>query len=309
LGAVGACKSTGASGASGKVAHIADRRGPDATAQHAIAKAEVRLLEAGAEPRAPLRYRLKEGQKERLLLEMATGLKLAVGDKAPPVPVPKVRLTIEVRAHPLPPNLILEGVVSQVEVVEEPGLPALMVKAVRSDLDGLGGTQWKASFTDSGQLFALHLPVPADANNQLVRTLESLRDALRLLLVPLPEGPVGTNARWQARRRAAIATAAVDETATYQLGAAEGHGLVAITLALSAPEQPLTLPLTSPGTTARLASFEGSGKGEVQLDLFRIVQPTTLRWTATARGEGRPPGEPPAPITLEVESTTTVRRK
>ena len=165
------------------------------------------------------------------------------------------------------------------------------------------GLSWKAAFTDVGQVELLSLPAPADANPQLVNTLDWIRDGLRNLLPPLPLLPVGKNARWQARRQITIATARIDETTIYKLGA--GNGL-AVTIGMDAPAQTLN-PHTPPGTVVTLSSFEGGGKGQIDLALDRIVQPTTMRWAASGKGMATPAGEPPAPVTLGLEAALVVK--
>jgi hypothetical protein len=120
---------------------------------------------------------------------------------------------------------------------------------------------------------------------------------------------VGKDARWQIRRRASIATARIDETTIYKLASSEGRTQLQVTLGMDAPEQPLTLAASPPGTTWVLSSFEGGGKGQIDLQLARIVQPTTLRWAASGKGTATPAGEPPAPFTLGLDAAVIVKRR
>jgi hypothetical protein len=302
---LGACGPSG----HGKVAQIGDRNGKPVPDQQQPGT-DVRLLEAGIAPRAPLRYRLEPGKSESLVLELATELKLAIGDMSPPpVRTPAVRVTIEVRAEAVAPRLTLAGNLVAIEVPDDAVLGPSVIAAVRSDLDRLKGTSWKAVFTDRGHLELLALPAPADANSQLVSTLDRIREALRLLLPPLPDEPVGKDARWQVRRHATVGPAQVDETAIYKLGRDEGRTKLQVIVGMDAREQPLTMPGTPPGATLTLSAFEGGGKGLVDLDLARVVQPFTLRWSALGRGTAQPAGEPPAPITLNLDSTVSVKRR
>jgi len=268
---------------------------------------DVSVVDPGAEPRAPLRYRIDPGQAESLVMDLAIRMNLAVGEKAPPAPNPTVRLGMTVRSGTGGQHLNLDGKITSVEVVEEPGIPAQLVSALRSDLDRLKGTAWKAVFTDRGHLDLLSLPAPKDANAQLLTTLEWVREGLRLLLPPLPEAPVGKNARWQTRRRSSVATARIDETVIYQL-AGNGQPQLQVTLGMDAPEQPLN-PGTPPGTKVVLSSFEGGGKGQIELQLTGLVQPSTLRWAAAGKGTATPAGEPPAPFTLGLEAAVVVKKK
>jgi hypothetical protein len=262
---------------------------------------DVSVIEPGSEPRAPLRYRVRTGQRERLVLEVGVQLKLVVGDLAPAAPNPAVRVSMSVHARSGTPRLELEGKISKMEVVEDPAVSPGLAAALRGDLDRLVGLEWTALFTELGHLEVLALPAPADANPQLQKTLDWIRESLRLLLPPLPLTPVGKNARWQARRTTTIATARIEETAIYKWTGSE----LTVTVGMDAREQPLT-PGTPPGTALVLSSFEGGGKGQIELALDHIVQPTTLKWAASGKGTATPAGEPPAPITLGLESAVII---
>jgi len=239
-------------------------------------------------------------------MDVGVQMKLVVGDRSGS-PRFTVRLTMEVLAATGSPRAQLEGKVVKVEVLEEPGVPPATVTALRSDLDRMTGLEWRAAFTDVGHLEQLSLPAPGDANPQLVNTLNWVRDSLRTLLPPLPLTPVGQNARWQARRPITIATARVDETTIYKLGASEGRPQLTLTVGMEAREQPLKAG-TPPGTVVTLSSLEGGGKGQIDLIPDHIVQPTTLRWAASGKGTATPAGEPPAAVTLGLEAAVVMKR-
>jgi hypothetical protein len=275
--------------------------GKSAEVRPAPAPTDVGVLDPGEEPRAPLRYRIGKGQSERLVMDVGVQMKLVVGEQSG-APRSNVRVTMDVKAAAGSPRAELEGRFVKVEVLEEPGVPPATVAALRSDLDRMVGLSWKAVFTDVGHVELLSLPAPADANPQLVNTLDWIRDGVRNLLPPLPLAPVGKNARWQARRPVTIATARIDETTIYKLG----PGGLAVTVGMDAPAQTLN-PNTPPGTVVTLSSFEGGGKGQIELALDRIVQPTILRWAASGKGTATPAGEPPAPVTLVLEASLVMK--
>jgi hypothetical protein len=283
---------------------------PAPAAAEADPAVDLRLLEGGAEPRAPLRYRIAAGQTESLIMDVSAQLKLAISDTDPPVPNPKVRLTMEVTARSVEPAVTLEGRISRVEIPEDPTIPPAVVTAVRADMDRLVGLAWTVVFTDRGLLQRLDLAAPADANSQVVTALDHVREALRLLLPPLPEQPVGKNGRWQLRQRTSAGFAKVDQTATFRLGAvAEGNRPLMVLLALSSGEQRLNLPGAPPGASYTLTSFEGKGSGQIEVELGKIVQPSTIGWSGSAKGVAHAAGEPPVQMTMTVDSSVNVRRK
>ena len=100
----------------------------------------------------------------------------------------------------------------------------------------------------------------------------------------------------------------IDENTIYKLAVADGHSQLHVTMGMDAPEQPLS-PATPPGTRWVLSSFEGGGKGQIELQLARLVQPSTLRWAASGKGTATPAGEPPAPFTLGLDAAVIVKRR
>jgi len=297
-----------AEGAHGTVAQIVDRHG-NVVSQAGVPLVYLQVAEAGVEPRAPLRYRLHAGQSETLVMELASEMKLAIGDLSPPpVRSPALRVTIEVRATAVRPRITLEGKLVKLEIPDDPAVAAPVVKAVRSDLDRLAGTAWKAVFSDQGMIELLALPDPKDANTQVMTTLERIRESLRLLLPPLPDVPIGNNARWQVRHRGTVGAARVDETVIYKLASGNEHSQLLATMGMSARQQPLIVPGMPPGANLTLGSFEGGGKGQVDFALTSIVQPSTMRWSAIGRGIALPAGEPPTPFTMTVDASVIVRR-
>jgi hypothetical protein len=286
------------------VAHVAPPPVPTES------NSDLRLLDAGAEPRAPLRYRLSAGQHDSLVVELVTELKLAIGDmRPPPVRSPTVYAALDVAVVAAGPQIKLEGKVVKLDVPDDPAIAPAVISAVRGDLARLAGTAWVAVFTDRGQLDLLVLPAPPDANTQLLTTVDRLRDALHLLLPPLPEVPVGPTARWQVRRRAVVGPVQVDERTIYRLESTDGRTQLSESVGMDARPQPLIMPGTPPGATLALTSFEGGGKGQLELDLTSVGQPSTLRWSALGRGTANAAGEPPAPMTMNIDATVSVRRR
>jgi hypothetical protein len=271
---------------------------------------EVALVDAGARPRKTLRYAVRPGESQSVTLELTSGLVLAVGEMAPPaVRTPVVLLTIDLVPRTVEPRgrMTIEGTLTGVEVRAGTAPPAVL-KAVTADLDRLRNSTFSARVSGRGLLEALTFPAAADGNPQVATMAGWVREAVRLLLPPLPASPVGQGARWQARRRAQIGPAAADETAYYNLtNFGEGWVRLAVRLALTGGEQSPAIPGLPPGASVKLTSLSGEGGGTVELDLRHLQPRTELRWSSTAVGSAEPPGEPPAPLRMSSTLTLTVR--
>jgi hypothetical protein len=272
--------------------------------------AEVALVDPGAAPRRTLRYAPREGETQPVTVELTNGLLLAVGEMAPPeVRTPAVRLSIDLVPREVDPHgrMTLQGTISAVEVRPGTAAPSV-IKAVSADLERLRGATFSARVSGRGLLEALTFPATAGPDPQLVTMAGWVREALRLLLPPLPASAVGQGARWQARQRAQLGTAAADQTAYYSLtNLGEGWIRLAVRLALTGGEQSPPVPGLPPGATVKLTSLSGEGGGTIELDLRHLQPRTDLRWSGTAVGSTEPAGEPAAPLRLTSTVTLAVR--
>jgi hypothetical protein len=271
--------------------------------------AEVRLIDPGAQPRKALRYHPRAGQTEPLLLELSTTLVLSVGEmSAPEVRTPVVRLTIDlvpltVDGHG---RMSLQGTLLAAEV-RAGSAPAAIDRAIAADLERLVHTRFAARVSSRGLLEALAFPLPSDANPQIVTMAAWIREALRLLLPPLPDEPVGRGARWEGRRRAQVGPADADQTSVYTLtGLEDTQVRLAVKLGFSAGEQTPQVAGLPPGATLKLSSLTGTGAGTVELDPGRLQPHTSLRWSTTALGSSEPAGEPPAAVRMTTSVSLTV---
>jgi hypothetical protein len=272
--------------------------------------AEVALIDAGAQPRQTLRYHPRAGQSRPVLVELATALSLAVGEMNPPeVRTPVLRLTIDLdpRAIDASGRMNIEGTLSRVET--RPGsAPTAVASALAADVERLRQTRFVARISSRGLIEHLSLPTVAEPSSQLGTVSGWIREALRLLLPPLPDQPVGRGARWQARRRTQIGAASANENAVYTLtGLTDSRLRLAVKLRLSAGEQTPAVPGLPPGATLKLTSLAGSGAGTVDVDLSALQPRTDLRWTATALGSTDRPGDPPAPVRMATTVELAIR--
>jgi hypothetical protein len=272
--------------------------------------AEIALLEPGAQPRKTLRYHPQAGRSQSVVVELATALTLAVGEMSPPeVRTPVIHLAIDLQPRFVDGGgtLTLQGTLSRVEILPGTASPAVAT-ALAADLDRLAQARFTARITSRGVMEDLAFAPAADASVQLATAMSWIREALRLLLPPLPEEPVGPGARWQARRRIQLGAAAASEQAVYTLATVTETRLrLGVKLRLSAGEQNPTVAGLPPGATLKLTSLAGAGAGTIELDVAQLQPRTNLRWSATAVGSTEPAGEPPAPVRMVTTVELAVR--
>lgn len=273
----------------------------------------VKLLDAGTNPRATLRYQFTAGQAETLVMELAGSMNLAVGDMAPPeMRTPAVRLGIELRARGVDASgqVSLEGTIERVEVAPAPDVPSAVVAAVGSDLEGLAGTTLTAVVTPRGHVARLAMSVPRETNPQLHTTMDWVRNGLRLLLPVLPDEPIGKGARWEARSPALVGPIRATETLLYTLNSAtvEPRLRLAVKVTLAAGEQTAAVSGLPPGAKITIRSLAGEGAGSADLALTSLVPTAEIHWTTAGTGTAQPTGEPLAPVRIKTSNTIAYRR-
>jgi hypothetical protein len=278
----------------------------------------VRLLEAGAEPRAALRYNpAPEGPRSLELTLEVTRWASAGGLEAPAVTLPPLRLRLGL--EPSTPqedgSLRLAFRLEEAEAGPRDDAPPALLESVGADLAGLKGLTGAWVVDPRGPAREGEVEPSAGTAFKLLRDeAEELRQQLLGLVVPLPAEPVGLGARWEARReiawvwmRLGTETHAFrgQQTATYRLtGLDEERLQLELELTRVFPSQAL-LGGQEIGPAAKLESMETRGSGRLRVNLAALLPIASLelttqrRMTAQRRGPGTP-GE---------TSTSTTRMK
>lgn len=169
-----------------------------------------RLLEQGAEPRAPLRYDVAASEAVHAFETRLTGRRLEGPAWSKPQALPPIRTRLavvgtsggKVRARPLPGEI--DGAPTTEVVQYLAGWKALEGRRVAIELDSRGRLG-ELVFADD----------PTGARSEAAK--DELAQRLLAMVVPLPDEPVGIGATWRSvtilRQRPAV----VKQTATYTL--------------------------------------------------------------------------------------------
>ncbi len=230
------------------------------------------LIDAGAEPRAPIRYAIPRGTitTSTMDLEMAelattrsgSGLSLPPKLRFHIVSGPTVegnngtiRMDVRiVKAEAVPP----EGT--------DPAVQLEMNRAV-SVLNNVGG--W-VEIDDRGIIRASELNSAAKDPAVPARLLLALINArTSLARVMMPFEPVGVGARWKSQKKITFYGFEVDQVDTYTLTKREGNSAeLQVEIVQSAPAQSVTF--EEQGTELSLESLSMSAQGQVMLNLNAV---------------------------------------
>jgi hypothetical protein len=236
----------------------------EALSELALPGGNVELLDPGAAPRKPLRYRYQDPPRSFKMVTQS-GMYL-------------IRGVLQGEESYLPPTA------SRWDLVEAQGEGCARwrlgtaralddekagdetVKATRAVVDGLIGKEVTTCVGRRGQL-ALTLPPPASPAERQI--LDLFRAAFELqFTIPLPKQAVGKGARWRVTRLLPLAADGIIHELTYELNDVAEKGLDAnVTMAFS------TRPHAVAGSDASIIvdQVSGSGQGRVVAMLSELT--------------------------------------
>lgn len=245
----------------------------------------VHVVSNGTAPRKQLRYVFKAGSSE--LLEMNLKMTMAMGmGGGPPareIKMPTARMVMKIEISEVLPdgNAKLAAKTERIELLKDVPLDEGPRSQLEQSLGSLVGMKAHATVSTRGVTSDMEFELPPNADEKVKANLESMRDTLRELYVPLPEEEIGANAKWDVDARMPISGAMVDVKRTYAVKELKADAVKTdITVSMLAPaKQPMrSIPLP-PGMTAQLDSLKGQGTGKATTPFARLVGESAMSVT------------------------------
>jgi len=249
-------------------------------AAQAPARSVVQLLDAGSEPRAPLRYQTPIGAREAVMLTTQARTSLnALGSAGLPTLLPRTRVMVEVGpvAEAGAERLMVPFRFTAAEALPTDGVSAEDVARMQRELQPLVGLTGFQLIDRMGVGTGVDLVIPPGTSPALSEQLQQLRRGLRDMFAPFPSEPVGVGATWEVRTPVQSHGAAAEQVSTYRLRAQSGDEVgLDVQITQTAPTQ--ALPDPQPGLRARLNSLDTTGSGTMELKLSHLVP--AVHWTS-----------------------------
>ena len=238
------------------------------------AAAQVKLLEAGTDPKLPIRLHPKAGDKQVLTIDMKVTVETeAAGTQMPAMKLPAAKITLEVTASSVSPDgdIGYELVVSDVAVEEASGDQALVGAAMKSSLMSLKGLSGSGTISSRGVSKAAQIKVSSSADPKTQQAADQLKDSLSHLVTVFPQEPIGQGASWEVKMPVKTEGMTISQTTTYKLASAESdHLKIDTTVAQTAANQKIESP-AMPGMKMDVTKMTGTGKGNAALDLSKLL--------------------------------------
>ncbi len=228
----------------------------------------VTLLEAGAEPRAPLRYRLRAGEKVVMMVDMEIAMRTSMEGRALPTnKVPPMRMTMTIDVVEVAPDGTTSNraILTAVDVLAGPDDRPQVVAAMKHGMAVMVGFITDMKLTSRGFARDVKISMPAGLSPDMQSTLQNLRNATEQAAAIFPLEPVGQGARWRVESALDTGPLKLGQTAVVRLDRREANrALMSMTIEQTAPRQPITV---AGRTTATLERYSGKGEGRVNAAL------------------------------------------
>ena len=241
---------------------------------------DVRLLDAGAEPRATLRYTFTT-KPESLRFDMKMTMTMRMGAVAPPpVGMPTVRMDVAIQ----PASVDAEGTLTanwvgtRVDVLSDGALPPAERQQLADQMRGIVGLRGRFVITTRGVVRESTADVPPTAPKIIAQTMDSLRDSFRNIAPLLPEEPMGVGARWVVVSHVRSKSMQMEQSTTYTLDKRDAKGTdETIVFDQTAPPQTMHLAGNqAPGSRVDLVSLTGHGTGRVHRGRDALATASTI---------------------------------
>ncbi len=240
----------------------------------------VRLLDAGAEPKAPLRYKIAEGTTTKSNMDFTVATLATSDDGAALAVVPGVRLHIvSGPAMVTDKGVKFEVNIAKAEAAVPQGLDPDVAEDLRASaaiLDDVGGT---VEMNDRGVALSAALNDNAknpDLPTRLLMMIVNARSTLSRVV--LPAEPVGLGARWEAHKELTLYGFKVQQVDTYTLIERVGDE-IKLNVTVTQNALPQTVEFPDDGVSIAVEQMVANARGEIILNL------NALESDASADGE------------------------
>jgi hypothetical protein len=235
---------------------------------------EVKLVEAGAEPRKVLRLHPQAGDKQSVGVTIKTLTSLKMGEmENPPIKAPGVTLTLALTVKEITGDgdISYESSISEASVAPDPDVAPQLAETLKSSLDAVKGLTGTGLVSGRGFSKGTEFKVAPDMPPQGRQAVEQMKETFSALAIPLPEETVGAGAKWEARSQIRTQGMAIEQTATYELVSIDGERVVLKSSTVqSAANQKIDNP-AMPGVKIDLKKMEEKGTGTFTLDLTQLL--------------------------------------
>ena len=276
------------------------------------APAIVRLLDAGAEPRADLSYAIAKGPAPKLGMAMDMAVSVKSGGHQNDAALPRMGMTLDGSAGETNAAGEWKILASLVDIsVDGKGPQAeQMAAAMRPQIASMKGLAINYWLSPKGRVRDVKVELPKGLPKAAEALVAGLNQSFESMVAPLPVEPVGLGAKWQVVSRMSASGADLLQSATYTLKARDGaHATLDMTTTQLSASDAINALGSPGGAVTRVKAFSSGGSGTTKIDTTSVVPEsgtTTMKTGMTVLvTQGAAPGEE---STVETRTSVTLSR-
>ncbi len=235
-------------------------------------KGGITILDAGAEPRIQLAYKIPAGTTQAFQLTVDMGMDMgAMGGK---MKLPSMNMDGDVAfaADSTDPTAMAYTLTTKsLKFVDTPGA-AVPASVVNAKLAGVQNMVATGTLSPSGHVSNFKIDMK-DAPPEVQQTLSGLRQSYDQMVTQFPAEPVGKGARWQVVADMDQNGVKAKQTAVFEVVSIEGSVVtLKNTVTINAPAQTIN----ANGVSAELKRMSGTGSADLAIDLTKMIGPTKM---------------------------------
>jgi hypothetical protein len=249
----------------------------DSEAAISLSNAQVKMLNAGAEPRSALRYHLAKGQSQ------SVSVVVSMGPQGTPL---QPMMTVGMKAivsEVTPENLIKADLI--IDKFELGNLGGQLPPEQKAEFDKMAKSLMQVKhhlvLTDRGALKEDKLDAPKMNDPMSTQMIDSMKQVMTQVMASLPEEEVGTGAKWEESHDVSVSQAGVSlklhSKATYELVSKSGD-TVKLKVTMTGNADPMAGGAGGPQIDAM--TIKGDGANE--LDLGKLLPQHSSMKTTTS---------------------------
>ncbi|EMI41231.1 hypothetical protein [Rhodopirellula sp. SWK7] len=230
---------------------------------------EVKLVDAGGEPRRLVRLSPEVGQIQEadMIIEMKQQISLG-GAAMPSQPIPAQKMTMKVEVTDVSSDgdISFDFEYTDMKVVDDPNNPSPIAATLEKMLEPMIGSTGRGVVTNRGITKQGEFDIPEDLSPQLKQMLAGMKDAMNRLSSPVPEEAIGDGAQWKVIQRIVANGMKLTQTSTHTITNLSGTGFeMSVEIEQKADPQEIENPMLPAGTKLKLDSLESTGSGKTTI--------------------------------------------
>ncbi|MGB3236827.1 MAG: DUF6263 family protein [Geitlerinemataceae cyanobacterium] len=252
-----------------------DRSAPNLVLEATSPEPAFSLLDAGVEPRQPLRFVPQANEMQTITITLQTNVAMAAGGQVlPSVDAPASTMTVESTITQVDDNgdIHYQMYYTGIEVGESPNAPPELRQVLEAQMQNLVGAGGTFVMDSRGHVKETNFSLSENADAMTQQLFQEVSQSVRQLSTPFPEEAVGLGARWQIAQALEVNGMELTQNAIYELVSLQDNvATLNISLEQQAPSQEIEIPGLPDGATVTLNSLQSQGEGQVTIQLDRLM--------------------------------------